>query len=620
MLKSRIFSKDNISNLFQNLVKTYHLENLTNEKKKDIANMVVQNLKDVYISVDENKINSGNLERISEQVNSHAYKKVAGDIAKKLSNKETPQISQVAFQREMVANPNSNIRIMNRSDDTRMGAMSRMPQSQMRDFEMTEKIDSGTLEERLANLQSQRGENNRNLRPTTPPQLRPRETNPNRTREREELRNNNRNNRNSGNNFKENLKNPNSIDTYHLTNEVKDSRQDEFMSFDSQNKQGSIDSVFGSSVNLDEDYQEDNLSLEERLKLYQNQRIDIPRTKQELPPAMETRDKKEKDINYNSKNNKNNKNNNNEYEENSPSPSPPRQIQTRKIVKSNIEYNEDNENLHTEIRRNPQSQIQTQNYNQQPTQMLDSPSLNQLPNMLLDLERKVESIMKMYQSLSNPQKFQLIVDSRKLNHQNANYRFNLSRNLDNVSKIELIHYSIPNKWYNINQDNNLFIYKLPNNDEYDCSDFTIKEHKIHVGNYTIDTLINYLNENLELNFTVSIDQKIKISYEKRFKLVPTKFLMENLNIQSKEKEFEFSFEADGSWDLREMEFIVLYLNNLDSENPIAILHPNGKSLGKIEFEYPQTLNHLDIRMETPSGKIVDFQGRYHSLTFVIETV
>lgn len=68
-----------------------------------------------------------------------------------------------------------------------------------------------------------------------------------------------------------------------------------------------------------------------------------------------------------------------------------------------------------------------------------------------------------------------------------------------------------------------------------------------------------------------------------------------------------------------MEFICLYINNLDSENPMALLHSNGKSFGKIELSYPQTLSNLDIRMETPNGKLVDFQGRYHSLTFIIET-
>ena len=75
-------------------------------------------------------------------------------------------------------------------------------------------------------------------------------------------------------------------------------------------------------------------------------------------------------------------------------------------------------------------------------------------------EEKLNKLNSFATKLDSQQKFQLIIDSRKIRNKSSNYRYNLSRQVSNVTKIELVNYSIPDNYYNINSHNNEFTYYI----------------------------------------------------------------------------------------------------------------------------------------------------------------
>ena len=119
---------------------------------------------------------------------------------------------------------------------------------------------------------------------------------------------------------------------------------------------------------------------------------------------------------------------------------------------------------------------------------------------------------------------------------------------------------------------------------------------------------------------MGFNQKIKINYDNKFKLHPTNLIQENLGFMVDENNIMSEFEARNIWDLRQPTYFLLYIDNIDPNNPLAILNVNGQSFGKIELELPITLNYLQIRIVDDNNKLVDFQSRYHILTFVLETI
>ena len=644
MIKNKVYSSDNIRLIYSTIVNDLNLHKYPDHIKKSFVSIIQNNIKDVCSQVNESKVNNVNFNKIFTQVNDIVLKKSSNYIQQKYTNFNSPQISQVAFQRDVIANPNKNVQVFDRplnanqpmySKDIR-GIPSNHSRSPDRNFHLTKRDDVGSIEDKYKQLQDERNFS-RSKPINIPDKLIPMETRPtnnkpiNNSQMHSQMHSQpDRPQRNKPNftKFQE------SKDNYHLTNEVQYDNNDNngFLS----NKKtftaaGSIDEVFQDKTDLMENYIEDNRSLEERMKDYSSININIPRG--EMPKPMDTRENKPNTDNL-------------QYHDTIKEYDNYYQEQSDYEPSDNELLIDNHEELHTEIikprkqqkpiqnynrppqnyNRPPQNYNNTpQNYNNTPQNYNNTPqNYNNTPQNNIDISYlkqfmdQLDNKISLLKNMEQKTQYNVIIDTRLTQNHNSNYRWDLPGKI-NASKIELINYSIPSNWYNIYGDNNIITYELPNNEDEDCNDFTIKNIRIPTGSYTIHSLIDLLNKKSELHFELNENNFIKISYDMKFRLKPTRLTVENFNIHNNYEDFLQTYEASGIWDLRELDIILLFINNINEEDPFCILHPNGKSTGKIEFDTPKIISHLDIRMETPNGTQIDFQNRYHILTFKIDS-
>ena len=266
-------------------------------------------------------------------------------------------------------------------------------------------------------------------------------------------------------------------------------------------------------------------------------------------------------------------------------------------------------------------------FEREPEQSSHMPSqMNIDMDLMLRMERKLNMMIELANQIDRTQKYQLIIDTKKLRHNRSNYRFDLSREVNGITKLELSNYSLPDNYYNITSNNNIFEYYVKKNVEREGDEveegveikFEKKQYKFEYGMYKIENVLEELNSKTELLFSMGFDQKIEISSENNFKLEPGELLETNLGFMVDNENIGKRFVAKKLWDLRGPNYFLLYVDNIDPSNPLAILNLGGKSYGKIELNVPTTLNHLDIRIVDQNNKLVDFQGRYHSLTMILE--
>jgi len=588
MLRRQVLSKSNISNLYQSIIKDSD-KRYSDKQKKFIANKIIDGLKLVSSKVDENRVNQNNVNKILQQINSLTLNKIKQEISynkiRSVPNDSGPQISQISMERDFMANPHSGIKVYDRPQPTassfKQGLRNALGAKQQSinpnsNFESNSQRDSGLLEDRLAQIQAQRENmSNGRVQRELPKALQPIATSKNTHQ------------KNTRNEQKPSIKNKYSQDNYHLSN---DTGEDRLNGMD--NRPGSLDDVFKNEITDIDSFKEDTRPLEARLNDLKNMRdIQIPNNG-ELPPPQET--------NIANENNQKRKN----------------------IIKNNISFDEveppsdDEDSVFNNKTIEPRHQIMV-NQNENIGFNIDI-------NKLDVLREKLDKLNSFADKIDNQQKFQLVVDSRKIRNKSSNYRYNLSRELSNVTKIELVNYSIPTSYYNITSHNNEFIYYIQKNikeseDETD-KEFEKKYFKLEHGLYKIDQILEQLNANTELIFSMGFNQKIKVTYDNNFKLHPTNLITENLGFMVDENNIISELEARNIWDLRQPTYFLLYVDNIDTENPLAILNVNSSSFGKIEFDTPIPLEYLQIKLEDENGKLVDFQGRYHSLTFVLTTV
>ena len=616
MLRKQVLSKDNISNLYQSIIRNTNY-NYDDNQKKMIANKIINGLKNVSSKVDERRVNQSNINKILTQINDITLKKIKQEIdfsrIKSVPNDSGPQISQISMERDFMANPHSGIKLYDRPQSTASSFKQRPTMNNIgarrqnavpdREFEINSQRDSNLLEDRLAQIQADRDTMSSGRMPQRelPKGLQPIATNP--TKATSNRIDNTFDDRPIVNNNSNRRRIKESQDNYHLTNDTGEHKISGL-----GNMPGSLDDVFKNEITDIDNYKEDTRPLEARLNDLKSMRdVEIPNHGQ-LPEPLETR------IDSNKQNKSQPETNN---------------------FKQYEQY-EQYEQYQQPIQEQPRYQqpIQEQPRYQQPIQepRYQQPNYDISSNIDMEklalLETKLDKLNRFANEMSQKQKFQLIVDSRKMRNNTSNYRYNLSREVNNINKIELVNYSIPSSYYNITSYNNEFIYYLPkedsledNNEEIDEDkiDFEKKMFKLEYGKYTIEEILQELNDKTELVFSIGFNQKIKIYYDKPFKLYPTEFTKENLGLLVEEDNISKEFTAKNIFDLREPSYFLLYVDNIDSTNPLAILNIGGTSFGKIELSNSLSLDHLSIRIVDENNKLVDFHGRYHSLTFVLET-
>ena len=242
--------------------------------------------------------------------------------------------------------------------------------------------------------------------------------------------------------------------------------------------------------------------------------------------------------------------------------------------------------------------------------------MNQRELELNNRENNILQLVNNYKQILNSRFYQMNVSSKD-NTSKYSYFFN---NISNIISIKIISYSIPQARYNIDMNNNLFKYKIisENNDDVENIE---KEIIIPKGKYSIEQLIEYLNEKSELKFSIGINQKITILSDNNFSIENNNLTNGTLgfteNVESIKEELKYILVASNTWDLRLHDKLFLYITNIN-EDPISIIYFNGNCESQIQFEEPIELSKLDIELKDSYGNLYDFNNLKHSINLQFE--
>jgi predicted metalloenzyme YecM len=231
-------------------------------------------------------------------------------------------------------------------------------------------------------------------------------------------------------------------------------------------------------------------------------------------------------------------------------------------------------------------------------------------------DSELKQLIKNYDYLFRTNQLQIEV----INPNNeSKYTFPLDKVNDAIS-IKLMSYSIPYPLFNIEENKNNELKLLYKNDEIILT--------IPNGKYNIEDLIEILNIELtnknlnEIEIKLNKQQKIIIEItndEEEISIIPTLLSTENLGFTSSSENKKIHI-ADKIWDLRMIDKVYLFLNNLSDEVPFGILHFNGKSICQFKFEKPFNIDKLEIEFKDSKGLPINFYNLSHNLSFMIEKI
>jgi hypothetical protein len=207
-----------------------------------------------------------------------------------------------------------------------------------------------------------------------------------------------------------------------------------------------------------------------------------------------------------------------------------------------------------------------------------------------------------------------------LNKNESEYRYNF-KSINNITKISLISYSLPNTRYNI-KDTNLEYLFIENEIPKECN------IKIPSGYYTIESILNYLNNNNEnLEFRLNTKQKVEVALKKengkendiitikKFHLKESEFLNKLGLIKSDLSSF---IKFENLPDLRLPNKINFNILNLETK--INLFYNRNSLNYVINFKEPITLDHLEYNFMDDQNNIVNFHGLNYDIYFEIEII
>ena len=195
-----------------------------------------------------------------------------------------------------------------------------------------------------------------------------------------------------------------------------------------------------------------------------------------------------------------------------------------------------------------------------------------------------------------------------VNKKDALYNFQFNP-INNVVALKLLSYNLPQPVYNI-FENSRFIYKM--NDI---------ENIINIpkGNYNIEILLNNLNKNNDLVFSIDITQKISVISKDNtmFQIVPTliSFKLGFINNQ-----LLSNIIADRVYDLRMPSKLLLFIRNVNKDEPLCSLNFNNSSICNLQFNNSLTLNSLELEFYTEDNILYNFNDLFYNLSFGLDTI
>ncbi len=271
----------------------------------------------------------------------------------------------------------------------------------------------------------------------------------------------------------------------------------------------------------------------------------------------------------------------------------------------------------------PQQYQQPPQQYQQPQQQYQQPQQqNQLQDIMEKLSFMTNKMSEMQQVIGNLQRendylrnnsqqkktltktFQLEVNKKDSSY---NYQFN---EINNISKIKLVSYNLPQPVYNLDMCSFNYIK------ENESKDFFIHINK---GFYDITSLLNELNKNDDLLFSIDNRQLVKLTSKDNTNItIINTYLSNKLGFINKINNNEII--ADRIYDIRMPTKLLLYIRNIYNNQPVGVLNFNGNSICELNFNELISLNHLQLEFYTEDNNLYNFNGLMYNLSFIIEIV
>ena len=366
MTDSIFFSKETISGLNKILLQQSNYQNLSREGKQEIINVLVKNMKSIYKSIDQSRVNSNNFNNVFDQFKKASLTDTLSELKRtNVLQNHLQSPSDLKFQRDFASNPNSGNKLMERPEATKIqGNLNQKVQkseqkrneqfrgvtSDMNNYDSTldqvfrpivdnsddnfatkyETGRTGDIQNRMESIRQLRDNElgNKNQRPPTPEFLKPKQTNPTKQSYDSNVSNDNRNIPRQ-NNSRPDFQNAKSIDFNNGFQGLSNDTGGDLYSLDN------IDKPL-----IDQEIEEDNASFEDRLKRLQSDRDTL-----KAPP--------QKTVDFKNENYPRSENDNivrNSEPE-------PRQMQTRPVQKQPVQQQVQRPNIEYETKQ-VQQQVQ----------------------------------------------------------------------------------------------------------------------------------------------------------------------------------------------------------------------------------------------------------------------
>lgn len=679
MNTKKFISKENIGTLYKVVNKDHRFapSNSKTDKKK-VIDVLMKNMKKVYKSLDQSKINPNNYNNIFKQFNRLSIDETTKELLEN-SNKTT---SSKKYQRDFNSVPKKNVKVMerpiqsknmvnNRRNDDRVtdndyvipknkfGAINSNSLKNTRESSsydsMFQPMRNPSNEEKMFNnmsngkgdmssileqMENERKLENDTLRPPTPDFLKSEKVSKD---EPTQMINNQPINNMSNKITNNSIQSSNGPQELNSFAGVSD---DGYVSINNMNN----------SLKPSTDFVDDNMSFEDRLKQLQSNRdinIEVDNSGKNFEQLMEEKNK--------TLNNSTNMidMSNTTYDSNIDSQSFTTPIKATEYTQPEYNNKPEYNTINTD----------KQEYTRQEIGEISTPTANhEYIRMVRDLQQKVQQLEEENNKLNETTTYveELIKNVNNLKQENFSLKEQGELNKINSSILSQRENSLMERenelkkllslYYNINNKKNIqlnlmtekggdFIYKfdkLENVTSLRLLSYSIPKPRYNINNknnvfrysindmdknivipngyYDINNLITFINNNND-DFTIEIvNQKLVLKSKTKLEIdLENSYLIVN-NLGFQKNTYGLKLKANKSWDLRLPDKLFLYLKNIDSDVPIGMLYFNDICSCELILDEPIMLDRVHIFITDEDGIIYDFNGLHYSLSFQLETI
>ncbi len=596
-----LLSKDHITNLYK-LVLAKSDDGITKKEKGEILDVLMVNMKKTYKTLHKDKINQNNFNSIKNQFNNICITETLNNKKKPIKKKEksVPKINlqeRPTTQSRHIDDSLQNNRLENffgNNENDNFASIDELygnSNNNDNDYRDRPMFSSGndlppesmSIQDRLQQLETSRGQFNKDTGPKDIPDfLKPTKVG----KVKEDFRSMPlppQNNNNSNNNNLENSGNLNSLDGFL-------SSDDNYSNFSSIN------------IKVDDNKFNDNISVQDRLAKLESERgqVNIPTPQNQMPVNQQQPPPQQPPV----------------FQQQPPPQQPP------------VFQQQPPPQQPPPQQQQPQEQPPVFNQQSPPQQIPNKSNIeyenkfNEMYNEIRMLKEELSLLRNNNQSVKKVNKFTHKDLQLEINKTESKYTYRFS-NINNVVGIKLISYSLPLPRVNINNCE----FKYTFDDTINVYEKTIN---IPRGLYNINNLLEKLNMNEDLSFSLNLEQKVEIKLKvpesvkqgdlipnKKFKLLENDLLSKLGISNSITNNFLSSIMAENNYDIRLPNRIFMYIINLEKERPFGILNFNGTSSCHLNFQNLQELNNLEILFLDENKNIYNFNGLKYNLSFQI---